>query len=311
MSRLSLLSRVPGILGAFLVGACSSVPPAMSRGAEPLDDAAVEAAGAEMMLAPDGSRGQSGAPPYLMVPDAATEAAADDGGGDPVVVYAQSGSDLFGVNPETLKLSRLGPLAIPLGGGKVKYLNTVSDIAIDKNGRILGVTYDSLLEIDPATAECKVIAPLPPGLTFNGLSFIRVERGDEYLVATTSQGTVHRIDPQTGAATLIGNYGAGLKSSGDIVSVDGYGTLGTVSGEDGDQLARIDPGTGKATVIGPIGFKHVWGIGFWKDKVFGFTENGEFVLIDPKTGKGTLVERDSAAPFWGAGVTTSVPVVIN
>jgi len=130
-------------------------------------------------------------------------------------------------------------------------------------------------------------------------------------LATTSEGTVHRIDPVTGEATLVGTFGPGLKSSGDLVSVSTYGTLATLVGEDGDQLARIDPETGAATIIGPIGFTHVWGIGFWKDKVFGFTDHGEFLLIDPKTGQGTLVDRDSSDPFWGAGVTTSVPVVIN
>jgi hypothetical protein len=247
-------------------------------------------------------------PPPLMLPDAAL---ADAGEEPEVLVYAQSGSDLFRVEPDTLKLSRIGPLEIPLPDGKVKYLNTVADIAVDHAGRILGVTYDALLEIDPMTAECKTIAPLPSGLTFNGLSFIRVDRGDEYLVATTAQGTVHRIDPVTGAATLIGSYGPGLQSSGDLVSVSGYGTLATVKGDGTDRLARIDPTTGAATIIGPIGFTHVWGIGFWKDKVFGFTDHGEFVLIDPNTGEGKLVERDSSAPFWGAGVTTSVPVVIK
>jgi hypothetical protein len=292
----------------ILLSACTSPQAVTRRGVEPVVD------GGEEIAPPPPKEGgmppskEAGIPPLIMLPDAGLEAGNDE---PSVLVYAQSGSDLFQVDPVTLKLSRVGPLLIPMPDGKVKYLNTVADIAIDRNGRILGVTYDALLEIDPATAECKTIAPLPSGLSFNGLSFIRAESGDEALMATTLQGTLHRIDPQSGEATLVGAYGEGLQSSGDIVSVSGYGTLGTLKGDGTDQLARIDTSNGKATIIGPIGFSHVWGIGFWKDKVFGFTDRGEFVLIDPETGSGTLVDRDSSAPFWGAGVTTSVPVVIN
>ena len=50
------------------------------------------------------------------------------------------------------------------------------------------------------------------------------------LVATSLDGSVFRIDPTTGTATTIGNLGGGLRSSGDLVSVDTYGTLVTVRG---------------------------------------------------------------------------------
>ena len=76
-----------------------------------------------------------------------------------------------------------------------------------------------------------------------------------------------------------------------------------------DRLARIDPATGAATVIGPTGFRKIWGLGFWGNKVFGFTQTGQFILIDPRTGAGTLVKNFPAFPFWGAGVTTAVTVI--
>jgi hypothetical protein len=224
-----------------------------------------------------------------------------------VLVYAHSGSDLFSVDPQTLQFSRVGPFLIP--GPQPKYLNTVTDIAIDRDGRIVGTTFDQLLEINGQTAECKPIAPLPPGRSFNGLSWIRTDAGEERLLATTLDGGVFRVDPVTGAATSVGTLGGGLRSSGDLVSVASYGTLVTVTGPDSDLLARLDPDTGAATVIGDTGFQKVWGLGFWGDRVFGFTDTGQFILIDPKTGAGKLVDTITAYPFWGAGVTTSVPVI--
>ena len=101
-----------------------------------------------------------------------------------------------------------------------------------------------------------------------------------------------------------------MTSSGDLVSVTGLGTLATVkrSGSTTDWLAKVDMSTGVATPIGDTGFGSIWGLGFWKNKVFGFTSGGAFVLIDPSTGVATSVETGSPT-WWGAGVTTSAPVI--
>jgi len=227
------------------------------------------------------------------------------------VVYAHSGSDLFRVDPVTLDVTRVGILRI-MEPTRVRFLNNVTDIAVDRARRIVGITYNQLLEIDGASGECKPIAPLPMGQNFNGLSWIHNDGGGpELLVATSLTGGVFRIDPATGTAAPIGDLGGGLKSSGDLVSVQGYGTLLTVQGPGGDRLARLDPATGTATVIGEVGFTKVWGLGFWKNRVFGFTSTGGFILIDPKTGAGMLVQNYPAFPFYGAGVTTSAPVVVE
>ena len=67
----------------------------------------------------------------------------------------------------------------------------------------------------------------------------------------------------TGASTQFGAYGGDLTSSGDLVSVAGFGTVATVKhGTTGhDFLARIDPNTGTATIIGDTGFQDIWGVG--------------------------------------------------
>ncbi|RMH40140.1 MAG: hypothetical protein D6689_14615 [Deltaproteobacteria bacterium] len=94
------------------------------------------------------------------------------------------------------------------------------------------------------------------------------------------------------------------------MSVAGFGTVATVKqgGAGTDLLARVDPTTGAATVIGDTGVADIWGVGFWGNRVFGFTDDGQFVLLDPATGAATLVDSGSVR-WWGAAVTTSVPVI--
>ncbi len=294
------------LAGALLVTACGSLTP--PRIITPEGPEAVAPDAGPSPGEPDAGADAWVLPPPPAPPDGSTAEA----GGPALldVVYAHSGSDLFRVDPRTLDIARIGPFVLE-EAGRTRFLNTVTDIAVDRARRIVGLTYDRLLEIDGATGACKPIALLPPGQRFNGLSWIRGSGGPEALVATSIDGGVFAIDPASGGATRIGALGGGLQSSGDLVSVEGYGTLLTVMGPASDRLASLDPATGAATVIGEVGFDGVWGLGFWKNRVFGFTSTGDFLLIDPRTGAGTLAGSFPAFPFYGAGVTTEAPVVIE
>jgi hypothetical protein len=73
---------------------------------------------------------------------------------------------------------------------------------------------------------------------------------------------------------------------------------------------RLAPQTFAATAVGSdIGYGEIWGVAYWKDKIFGFTSGGQFITIDPATGVGTLVQGNGPA-WWGASVTTLAPVVL-
>ena len=76
-----------------------------------------------------------------------------------------------------------------------------------------------------------------------------------------------------------------------------------------DYLVRVNEQTGAATLIGPVGRDNVWGLGFWGNKVFGFSSLQGFMTIDPKTGQATTVPGGDTVTWWGAGVTTSAPVI--
>jgi hypothetical protein len=221
-------------------------------------------------------------------------------------VYAHSDSTLFKVDPDSLDVTEVGPFAWP------GVADSMTDIAIDKSGYMVGISFDRVYAVNTLTASTTYLADLDR--EFNGLSFVPAQEidptGEEVLVASALDGSFYEIDPGTGASTIIGNYGGGLTSSGDIVSVSGFGTVATVkqNGLGNDLLARVDPTTGVATVIGDTGVTNIWGVGFWENKVFGFTSGQQFVLIDVTTGDAQLVES-GAVSWWGAGVTTSAPII--
>ncbi len=222
-------------------------------------------------------------------------------------VYAHSSSTLYKVDPNTLAVTMVAPFGWPSGS------DTMTDIAIDKDGNMVGVSFTNVYAVDKDTAACRLLAPLQSGLQFNGLSFVPGigpdPNGPERLVGATTTGEVYQIDPNTGASTQVGAYGGNYGSSGDIVSVRGFGTVATVTnGGSTDILARLDPTTFAATPIGDTGYTQIWGVGFWENKVFGFTDTQKFVLIDTNTGAATEVDTANVT-WWGAAVTTSAPVV--
>jgi hypothetical protein len=238
-----------------------------------------------------------------------TGSMADAGPGGPpppavvYAVYAHSSDSLYRVDPDSLEISLVGPFQWPI------VFDSMTDIAIDKDGVMIGISFDKVYRIDPDTALCTYLAPLDR--SFNGLSFIPDATDPdgvaEKLVAAALDGSIYAIDPGSGVATYFGAYG-GYGSSGDVVSVQGFGTVATVTGAS-DVLVRVNPATGAATPIGATGVKDIWGLGFWKDKVYGFTAAGQFVLVDVVTGVASIVET-GAVSWWGAGVTTSAPVVL-
>ncbi len=219
-------------------------------------------------------------------------------------VYAHTSSALYRVDPDTLAVMLVGNFS----GG-----DSITDIAIDKSGLMIGISFTSVYRIDPSNAQTTLLSSGLSG-TFNGLSFVPAaqvgQTGNDVLVATrNADGGVFQVNPMTGATTQIGNMGS-YASSGDLVSVAGLGTMQTTdNGASPDRLVKLAPNSFAATPIGSnIGFNDIWGIAYWKNKIFGFTEAGEFITIDPNTGVGTLVQGNGPH-WWGAAVTTLAPVI--
>src|SRR6185503_8378535 len=128
-------------------------------------------------------------------------------------VYAHSNTELYQVDPDTLEVSLVGAFVFD------DPLEEMTDIAIDHSGQMIGISYTHVYRVDRETAVCEQLTELTQ--TFNALSFVKDGAGREQLLAAASDGAVHRLDPQTGAFSRIGEYGGGLWSSGDLVSVEG------------------------------------------------------------------------------------------
>jgi hypothetical protein len=255
--------------------------------------------------------------------DARTDAASPDGAGSdgndqmPSRVYAHSGTMLYRIDTMTMG-------AIPVGPFTNLSTQSMTDIAVDKNERMVGVTLDKIFEIDEATGNSTFLADFTGSDNLTSLSFVPANPaqpdGPEMLVAATDSGAVIRIDVtgQTATSTVIGDYGQhqgmDIISSGDIVYVKDFGIVATVDvGNANDYLATINPTTWAATIIGTgTGYDKIFGVAFWAGTIYGFVDGGasagSMVRIDRQTGAATLLQG-GAIRWYGAGVTTVAPLI--
>ena len=250
--------------------------------------------------------------------DAALQQADAGGSGsntETSLVYAHSGTTLYRIDADTFAANEIGTIS-GLGG------QSLTDLAVDKTGAMVGVTLDKLYSIDPTTAA----ATLVKALAVSGdtsLSFVPTDLNDvnsaDILVTANDQGDVYQIDETSGASTKIGSYGTAgagkVISSGDLIGVRGLGIYATVNvgTEANDYLAAIDPTTWKATPLGTgTGYKNIFGLGFWQGTIFGFVDDGTgagtMITIDKNTGVGTKI-GSGTQQWFGAGVTTNAPVL--
>ena len=235
-------------------------------------------------------------------------------------VYAHSGRALYRMNALTLAATSLGVMTgLPAD-------SDLLDLAVDQNDRIVGITRESLYDIDSTTGAATLIKTLAVDAQgFTSLSFVPATNAadPDILVAARSDGAVYRINEVTGDASLLGNYGMigsnVIGSSGDLFGVRGLGifatvNIGTTQGSL-DYLARIDPTTWAATPLPQAtGYNNIFGVGYWNGKIYGFVDDGfdastgQIIQIDQTTGAGTQLSS-SAVRWFGAGVATDAPIL--
>jgi len=211
-----------------------------------------------------------------------------------------SSSTLFRIDSAQGDLVVVAELGIPNFG----------DIDFLPDGRLFGVRTDGpgeLITINPRNGATSAVGPVG----FTGIVALVAESSDS-LLAATWDGELVRIDPLTGSGSLIGTFGSGLISAGDL-AFDDNGTLfgtacvGSCIPNPGGRLVEIDIATGVATQIGPIGFDHIYGLAFHAGTVFNVggvpvrgptlfaVSDGEaakvpsLISIDRRTGAGQLI----------------------
>jgi len=230
--------------------------------------------------------------------------APDGGNGVPpgpvgTTVFVHTSDALYTLNDSTFDLVHVGDFGAD---------ESITDLAITPDGRLFGISAESLYQVDPTTAAATFVAAVP-GVLNVGLTFLP----NGQLLATDKQGGVREISPDSGAVTEIGKFGSGYGTAGDLVAVaDGtmyaIGEYQDESPGDSDLLLTVDTGNGVADFVGSIGYGDVFGTAYANGRIYAFTSTGQIIEIDPTTGSGQLVKSYPDISFWGAAVTPLVSV---
>lgn len=230
-------------------------------------------------------------------------------------VYGHSPTTLYRLEPTTKAITVVGAF---------KGCGQVTDIALNEEAQMYAVSFEALYTVDKDTAQCTLISR---GAYPNSLSFVpkgTLDAGEEALVGYDEAAYV-RIDLTTGAVKTVGNLAANsLISSGDIVSVKGGSTYLTVKAKankgdcsKADCLVEVDPATGKMLKNwGSVEHDNVFGLSFWGGRLYGFDESG--AVFEVTFGTSQVATQNIPVPnkpaglkFWGAGSSTSAPLVFG
>jgi hypothetical protein len=216
----------------------------------------------------------------------------------PERILVNTATTLYDLDPDTLEITEVGQFQFVDGP------DVMTDIALDRDGRLWGVSFDATYAIDSSTLVAHRLGRVPNGV--NALGIVESADGDVLVAAGHKNRTVYRIDTTTGKATPVGDLRIGT-SSGDIARYPGVGPLIVIRNDSGaDLLARLDPHTFAATPIGSIGFEHVLGLAVSGSHLFGVTETGDVIDIDPATGAGRLRDHHGLR-FYGAATGSPAP----
>ena len=242
--------------------------------------------------------------------------------GDPCTssrLYAHTGADLYRIDTETLDPVVIGPFET---GGPA-----LTDIAIDRDDNMYGVSATKLWSIDVSNGQATEIATVSGSAeSLSTLGFVPVDpnapANGERLIAMGDSGTVFQLNPESGVLTVLGSFGQSsgqeIRTGGDLFGVYAFGVFAATrigdEGSDPDFLATLSPSTFAATpAAASTGYDAIFGLAYWDGIIYGFIDNGfvadsgTIVAIDPATGAGDLLSITSQR-WRGAAVSTDSPV---
>jgi hypothetical protein len=157
-----------------------------------------------------------------------------------------------------------------------------TDIAVNDNGQLFGTTFSQLYSINQSPSSVTFIGDVNLD-DINALGFAN----NNVLYATGVNSGFYSINASTSAATLISDI-SGNQSAGDIVfdpTINQF--LATFTTPTDSTLFSIAL-NGIATQIGSVGFSSVFGLGFDRGTLYGYTIDGKQLIINSKTGVGVF-----------------------
>lgn len=215
-------------------------------------------------------------------------------------VYIHDGDTLFSFDPDTNAVNEIGQFHDRNG----PLDRDVVDIAIDLDGIMFGGTREpggeplgnGVYVIDPETAFARLVFEFDD--TLNGMTFL----DDGRLVIAGERVSV--VDPRTGSVLLEFPAARAYETSGDIVGLPDGKLYWTVRGQDADDVVRIDPTTGRLENLGSARLRSIFGLGYAKQQLFGFSSTGFVVVIDPRDGR--VLRQDRLDGRWFGATTNPV-----
>ncbi|HAX80814.1 MAG TPA: hypothetical protein DCY88_34495 [Cyanobacteria bacterium UBA11372] len=197
------------------------------------------------------------------------------------------------------KIGKIDPITgafTQVASGNVAF----TDIAIADNGKLYGINFSDLYEVDLNTG------------VYSHIGLFARDNDQRMNALTFANGTLYgakgdrlySFNLQTGAATPTIPT-PGFNSSGDLIFDAANNRFLAISkgGMNGsDRLYSIDITNSTYLVLGDLGFKDVFGLTFENGNLFGYTKDRQQISINPVNGEGTFVRNITGtnAEIWGA-----------
>ncbi|MGE0403630.1 MAG: hypothetical protein AB7T06_43390 [Kofleriaceae bacterium] len=180
-------------------------------------------------------------------------------------------------------------MATPVGTVMDTTAVRVGGLAFDGTN-LIGLSSDGseLLTIDPSTAAVTARRAISPASTYYGLTVAPAgEAGPTAVVFAGAAGAkLVKIDPATGAATSIGDYGGGMYFYTDLAWVNGAGLFITLQGGSCNPrcFARLDHTTGAATPFRYNLSSMVYGLSGYRGMLWALHNTGPVMLVSQTDG---------------------------
>jgi hypothetical protein len=206
----------------------------------------------------------------------------------------------FVVSETTLYLSDFTATGadIPIGAITTANRNPVSvtDIAITPDGKAYVLSFTNLYSLNTATAT---VTPIGSG-TLSTINALASDSAGNLWGASVADGSLYRIDRNSGSTSLAGRFGANWVSSGDL-AFDSDGTLWAAvhrTTDTSDTLATVNTATGAATPRGTFMPYGIFGLIFANNTLYGLSySTNSLYVVNTTSGMATFVRTLSFSPY--------------
>ncbi len=208
------------------------------------------------------------------------------------IMYAHSGTELYAVDPEPPY--GVTPVATFFRGDGEPTPN-ITDLAVNLEGAMYGVSTNGVWRVAPQTGEIELVLQTT-GEFFVALTFL----ANGTLLAG-SDGNLVQIGLDPPGLEVVSAFPEGWAWDGDMVGLPDGLLYCAVKGPDDDEASLMIYDADDDTVVSamPTGSTRLFGVGFGRGTLFGFTDGGDILSIDDVTGVATVVSSPGHA-FWGA-----------